>query len=346
MGFEDWMLEDGYGDEMEYMDYLERQYYKSCAKYIPSTNNRHKDKQVHNTFYSTCVQGTLEFIDSQHGVLCKGDEYIYKNILIKVIEGFFWDKNKINQEVPLHIFKMLNFNIPVKFEDFFSFPDFSLKFERHNIERGKLKLEYYHVKDHSNVFKNPDKAWYAIYRMHICNGNSNHIMSRITKETDLDRGIVIPWEETFPWEETLLYKESKDSNYVKIKIKSKILIIKECCQPSIQDRIMILTLEKEILGMYDIKIGSDLTDIFPKCRISVREQVGEPFWKLEDRVQSPKMTPANEEKGTPAMVHLHEGLPIYRQICFCLNEENPNYNDAFVETTEMITEEEFNTRYK
>ena len=39
MGFEDWMLEDGYGDEMEYMDYLERQYYKSCAKYIPSTNN-------------------------------------------------------------------------------------------------------------------------------------------------------------------------------------------------------------------------------------------------------------------------------------------------------------------
>ncbi|WP_206513666.1 hypothetical protein, partial [Butyricimonas faecihominis] len=60
-------------------------------------------------------------------------------------------------------------------------------------------------------------------------------MSRITKETDLDRVIVIPWEETFPWEETLLYKESKDSNYVKIKIKSKILIIKECCQPSIQD---------------------------------------------------------------------------------------------------------------
>lgn len=55
-------------------------------------------------------------------------------------------------------------------------------------------------------------------------------MSRITKETDLDRVIVIPWEETFPWEETLLYKESKDSNYVKIKIKSKILIIKECCQ--------------------------------------------------------------------------------------------------------------------
>ena len=46
MGFEDWMLEDGYGDEMEYMDYLERQYYKSCAKYIPSTNNRHKHKQV------------------------------------------------------------------------------------------------------------------------------------------------------------------------------------------------------------------------------------------------------------------------------------------------------------
>ena len=182
--------------------------------------------------------------------------------------------------------------------------------------------------------------------MHICNLNVNHVMSMITKEADLDRVIVIPWEETFPWEETLLYKESKDSNYVKIKIKSKILIIKECCQPSIQDRIMILTLEKEILGMYDIKIGSDLTDIFPKCRISVREQVGEPFWKLEDRVQSPKMTPANEEKGTPAMVHLHEGLPIYRQICFCLNEENPNYNDAFVETTEMITEEEFNTRYK
>lgn len=80
MGFEDWMLEDGYGDEMEYMDYLERQYYKSCAKYIPSTNNRHKDKQVHNTFYSTCVQGTLEFIDSQHGVLCKGDDIYIKHL--------------------------------------------------------------------------------------------------------------------------------------------------------------------------------------------------------------------------------------------------------------------------
>ena len=106
------------------------------------------------------------------------------------------------------------------------------------------------------------------------------------------------------------------------------------------------TIAKEVLEKYKLGIGSDFCKYFPECRISVREQVGEPFWKLEDRVQSPKMTPANEEKGTPAMVHLHEGLPIYRQICFCLNEENPNYNDAFVETTEMITEEEFNTRYK
>lgn len=53
-----------------------------------------------------------------------------------------------------------------------------------------------------------------------------------------------------------------------------------------------------------------------------------------------------KKKGTPAMVHLHEGLPIYRQTFFNVNAGSPNYDDVFVQTTEMITEEEFNAIYK
>ena len=344
MGFEDWMIEDGYGDEMGYMDYLEERYYKDCDRYITPLNNKKKDEQVHNIFFSTCVQGTLKFINSQNGVLCKGDEYSYEGILIKVTEGFFLDKNKINQEIPLYAFKALNLNIPVKFEDFISFPDFSLKFEDHNIERGKLKLEYYHAKDLSKVFRNPGKAWYAIYKR-TCNEIITYSPSYLKKGTNLNKVIVIPWEETLPWEEDVPYGKSKDPNCIKIKIESNI-VINECSQPNIQNRILRMNIDKEIMEMYDLKIGTNLTTIWPKCRISLREQVGEPFWKTEDKVQQPKMTPANEEKGTPAKVHLHQGLPIYRYLYFCINENDPNYEDVLVETTELITEEEFKTKYK
>lgn len=41
------------------------------------------------------------------------------------------------------------------------------------------------------------------------------------------------------------------------------------------------------------------------------------------------------------MVHLHEGLPIYRQTFFNVNAGSPNYDDVFVQTTTTITEEEW-----
>ena len=58
------------------------------------------------------------------------------------------------------------------------------------------------------------------------------------------------------------------------------------------------------------------------------------------------MTPANEAKGIPAKIHLHQGLPIYRNMYFCIDENDPNYEDSSVETTELITEEEFKAKYK
>ena len=154
------------------------------------------------------------------------------------------------------------------------------------------------------------------------------------EDTTQNKVIIIPFDDSDP-NNIIDIADSQNPDFVRIRVES-----------SPQVRIHRFTIAKEVLDEYKLGIGSDFCKYFPECRISVRERVGEPFWKLEDCVQPPKMTPANEEKGTPAMVHLHEGLPIYRQICFCLNEENPNYNDAFVETTEMITEEEFNTRYK
>lgn len=152
---------------------------------------------------------------------------------------------------------------------------------------------------------------------------------------------VVPLNE----EEGLDFEKVSDSNFIRIKIVSKEIISRGAALFP-QNRIVRLVLEKEIMELYDLKIGTNLNAIWPKCRISIREQVGKPFWKVGDKVQQPKMTPANEEKGTPAKVHLHQGLPIYRYLYFCINENDPNYEDVLVETTELITEEEFKTKYK
>ena len=152
---------------------------------------------------------------------------------------------------------------------------------------------------------------------------------------------VVPLNE----EEGLDFEKVSDSNFIRIKIVSKEIISRGAALFP-QNRIVRLVLEKEIMELYDLKIGTNLNAIWPKCRISIREQVGKPFWKVGDKVQQPKMTPANEEKGTPAKVHLHQGLPIYRNLYFCMNENDPNYDDLLVETTEMMNEEEFKAKYK
>lgn len=152
--------------------------------------------------------------------------------------------------------------------------------------------------------------------------------------------IIIPFDDSDP-ENPILIADSQNPDFVRIRVESKQLVSNGGSLLTFQTRRHRFTIAKEVLDEYKLTIGSDFCKFFPECRISVREQVGEPFWKLEDRVQSPKMTPANEEKGTPAMVHLHEGLPIYRQTFFNVNAGSPNYEDAFVATTEMITEEEW-----
>lgn len=153
--------------------------------------------------------------------------------------------------------------------------------------------------------------------------------SSLPEETHQDKVIVIPFDDSDP-DNIIEIGESVKPDYVRIRLES-----------SPQTRRHRLTIAKEIMDEYNVKVGFDFCTVFPDARISVKEQVGEPFWQLEDRVQSPKLTPANEEKGTPAMVHLHEGLPIYRQTFFNVGKGSANYEDEFVETTEMITEEEF-----
>ena len=154
------------------------------------------------------------------------------------------------------------------------------------------------------------------------------------EDTTQNKVIIIPFDDSDP-NNIIDIADSQNPDFVRIRVES-----------SPQVRIHRFTIAKEVLDEYKLGIGSDFCKYFPECRISVRERVGEPFWKLEDCVQPPKMTPANEEKGTPAMVHLHEGLPIYRQTFFNVNSSSPNYEDVFVQTTGMITEEEFNTIYK
>lgn len=148
--------------------------------------------------------------------------------------------------------------------------------------------------------------------------------------------IIVPFDE----ENGLDFGESNNPEFVRIRIESKAIISRGSALFK-QNRIIRMTIDKEIMEMFDLKIGTNLTTIWPNCRISVREQVGEPFWKTEDKVQQPKMTPANEEKGTPAKIHLHQGLPIYRNLYFCMNENDPNYDDLLVETTEMVNEEDY-----
>ena len=154
------------------------------------------------------------------------------------------------------------------------------------------------------------------------------------EDTTQNKVIIIPFDDSDP-NNIIDIADSQNPDFVRIRVES-----------SPQVRIHRFTIAKEVLDEYKLGIGSDFCKYLPECRISVRERVGEPFWKLEDCVQPPKMTPANEEKGTPAMVHLHEGLPIYRQTFFNVNSSSPNYEDVFVQTTGMITEEEFNTIYK
>lgn len=149
----------------------------------------------------------------------------------------------------------------------------------------------------------------------------------------------------FNKEENIVFGESKDPDFVRAKIQSTIIVTRGA-DPFRQERNLTLSIDKLIVKTYDLKAGSNLVDIFPKCRISVRERVGEPYWRTEERVQQPKMTPANEAKGIPAKIHLHQGLPIYRNVFFCIDENDPNYEDSSVETTELITEEEFKAKYK
>lgn len=148
--------------------------------------------------------------------------------------------------------------------------------------------------------------------------------------------IIVPFDE----ENGLDFGESNNPNFIRIRIESKAIISRGAALFK-QNRIIRMTIDKEIMEMFDLKIGTNLATVWPNCRISVREQVGEPFWKTEDKVQQPKMTPANEEKGTPAKIHLHQGLPIYRNLYFCMNENDPNYEDLLVETTEMVDEDDF-----
>ena len=172
------------------------------------------------------------------------------------------------------------------------------------------------------------------------------ILANIPTEDKIqNKVIIIPFDDSDP-QNIINFGESSQPDFIRIRVESKELVSNEGSLLTFQTRRHRFTIAKEVLEKYKLGIGSDFCKYFPECRISVREQVGEPFWKLEDRVQSPKMTPANEEKGTPAMVHLHEGLPIYRQTFFYVNAGSPNYDDVFVQTTEMITEEEFNAIYK
>lgn len=147
---------------------------------------------------------------------------------------------------------------------------------------------------------------------------------------------VLPFNES----EGIVFGESKNPDFVRVKIQSTTIVARGAGLFR-QERNLTLSIDKLIVETYDLKVGSNLVDIFPKCRISVREQVGEPFWRTEDRVQYPKITPANEAKGTPAKVHLHQGLPIYRNVFFCINESDPNYEDSFVETTDFVDEEDY-----
>lgn len=149
--------------------------------------------------------------------------------------------------------------------------------------------------------------------------------------------IIVP----FNAEEGILFGESQNPDYKRMRVQSKTIVSTgSLFYP--QTRIHTMTISNELLAEMELKEGYDLTNDFPEARISIIEREGEPFWKTEDRVQSPKLTPGDEEKGIEAKVHISEnGFPIYRNTFLCLSKSDPHYNDVFVPTGKTIPESEF-----